>query len=286
MIIAYVGSKWRIAPWIIKHFPKHRAFVDVFGGSGAMILRKPPSKVEIYNDINSDLVNLFEIIRKRKDELLEQLKYLMYSRKLYEEWCKQWKSGNKPKDPLERAVQYLLLMHGSMSGKLFSGFSSSAYRSHAVVMEKLPEKIEFFAKRFKHVIIENSDYKKIFKLYDSPETLFYCDPPYFVPRAKEYYIDGWSYKKHKEFAKLVNKLQGYVVISYYWFPQLQKWYLDKGWYIDSIEVVKTSEVANFKSEKTKVKEYILMNYDWREVPKFVDNYLTIKISITTKRWKK
>ena len=284
MIIKYVGSKWRIAPWIIKHFPMHKVFVDVFGGSGAMILRKKPSYIEIYNDINSDLVNLFEVIRTRTDEFLEKLQFLMYSRELYEKWCKEWRSGKRPNDPLERALQFLFLMQGSISGKMFSGFSTGVNRNHVNDFRTVDKRIKQFAKRFKHVVIENRDYKEIFRIYDSPETLFYCDPPYFVPRAKEYYIDGWSYKKHKEFAKLVNKLQGYVVISYYWFPQLQKWYLDKGWYIDSIEVVKSSELGNLSKPRTRVKEYILMNYDWREVPKFVDNYLTIKISITTKRW--
>ncbi len=282
MIIKYVGSKWRLAPWIISHFPNHRVFVDVFGGSGAIILRKPKSYIEVYNDINSDLVNLFEIIRTRTKEFLEKLEFLLYSRELYEKWKEEWKNNIKPKDPLECALRFFLLMNGHFSGKWLGSFSYM--RARPPEFANRHEKIKFFARRFKSVIIENLDYKELIPKYDSPSTLFYCDPPYVIQNnLKDYYESGdaWDLREHEKLSKVLNSVEGYVCLSYYWFPQLQEWYLDKGWYIRKKSViVSVKGITKIDPSPRPIKEeLLLMNFDPDKVNKFVKSRIKILFRI-------
>lgn len=79
-VLRYFGSKWRLAPWIISHFPKHHGYVEPFGGGCNLLLRKPPSKVEVYNDLDGDVVNFFRVLREKMPELLRAIELTPYSR--------------------------------------------------------------------------------------------------------------------------------------------------------------------------------------------------------------
>src|SRR5690606_6837914 len=79
-IIRYHGGKWRIAPWIISHFPEHRVYVEPFGGGGSVLLRKPRSYAEVYNDLDGEIVNLFRVARDCGDELIRSVELTPFAR--------------------------------------------------------------------------------------------------------------------------------------------------------------------------------------------------------------
>ena len=263
MIIQYIGSKEKITPWIMKHVPEHKIFVDVFGGSGAVILNKPKSKIEIYNDIDGNLVNLFEVIRTRKEEFKEQLRYLLYSRELFNRW-----RNNIEGDELERAVRFFLVMNARFSGDRDGGFSTSRSKNEAEKFRSRCDRIDEVAERFKDVIIENLHYQDVIKKYDSEDTVFYCDPPYFFEDIDNvYYSERWNIDEHKYFAYIVNNVKGKVLISYYNFKYIEKWY--KGWYIDKLKVTKSSQNSLYTDgKKDEVYEILLMNYDYTKIKPF------------------
>jgi DNA adenine methylase len=82
-LVRYHGSKWRLAPWIISHFPKHIIYVEPFGGSGSVLLRKERSKIEVYNDLDGEIVNLFRVVREHGEELSHRIYLTPYARSEY-----------------------------------------------------------------------------------------------------------------------------------------------------------------------------------------------------------
>ena len=82
-ILRYFGGKFRLAPWIIRHFPAHQCYVEPFGGAAGVLLRKVPSQFEIYNDLDSAIVTFFRVVRERPDELMRALILTPFSRQEY-----------------------------------------------------------------------------------------------------------------------------------------------------------------------------------------------------------
>ena len=255
MIMRFPGSKWYLAKWIISHFPPHRVFVDVFGGSGAIILRKPKSKVEVFNDIDKELVNLFKVLIYRKEEFMERARYLPYSRALFEEWVGKYYRLSEVKDPVERALIYFFIRNVSFSGVPWKGFSVSHTTNRAPTFKRRLEKLEEFVKRFREVMIECLDYREVLAKYDSHDTLFYCDPPYLA--KDRYYEHEWGLEDWITFADNVRRVKGKVCVSSSWFPQLLS--LFRGWYYDVKE--RYVSIGFRRNEpRPKMKEYLIMNY--------------------------
>lgn len=181
-VFPYPGGKGRESEWIVDRIPPHDTFIEVFGGSGAITYNKPPSKFEIYNDINDDLVQFFRVLRTQTDDLVEWLRNVPYSRSLYEEWVSAFYDGYRPDDPIERAGRYFTLRYMQVSGEASkpNGFKTRASRSPARTFDNARNSLGEVADRFSQVTIENRDYRHIFENYDdtSVQVVFYCDIPY------------------------------------------------------------------------------------------------------------
>jgi len=109
-LLRFHGAKFRLAPWIISHFPRHRIYVEPFGGSGSVLLRKKRSEVEVYNDLDGEIVNLFRVARDNGEELSRQIFLTPYSR---DEFVKSFELSD---DPLEQARRTIV--------RSFQGFGS------------------------------------------------------------------------------------------------------------------------------------------------------------------
>lgn len=259
-----MGGKYNIAKWIVDHFPRHYCYVEPFGGAAHVLLQKQISNVEIYNDINDDLVNLFLVARDQSEKIIEQLGSIPYSRALYDRWLKVWRGGFKPKDELDRAVWYFYLQNLSFAGKFGGGIQTSKVMNQVKSFYNKVENISRFANRFKKVVIEKLDYKELIKRYDSEKTLFYCDPPYVnLP----YYGTKWGEDEHKELSDWLNCVEGKVVLSYYPNSILDDFYLKDNWYYDTLEVSMMASLGEHKTIKT---ELLICNFDFNKEPKFVD----------------
>lgn len=208
---------------ILPLLPLCHTYVEPFAGSAAILFAKKSSPVEVYNDIDGGLVNFFRIIANPKDfeQFYHQVALLPYARSLYYESRNTWKDII---DPIERAVAWFVVARQSFSGILGSSWSNSitfsrrgmsgSVSSWLSCIEGLPE----IHQRFQRVQIEQVDWQDIFKRYDTPETLFYCDPPY-VHNVRT--SDGGEYKHemtnddHKNFISVLLKIQGMAIVSGY-----------------------------------------------------------------------
>ncbi|MFC7028514.1 DNA adenine methylase [Halomicroarcula sp. GCM10025324] len=180
--IPYPGSKGSLADWVISYIPTHDTYVEVFGGSAGVLINKPRSKYEIYNDINEDLTQFFRIVRNRPDDLAVWLQSVPYSRSQYEEWVEAFYEGVRPNDPVERAGRFFSLRYMQYAGvsSTANGFKTRSRRSPARTFDNARSQIQTLAERFHQVTIERNDYQEIFEIYDdsSVDVLFYVDPPY------------------------------------------------------------------------------------------------------------
>lgn len=224
--LSYYGGKFRMADWIIQHFPEHICYVEPYGGAAGVLLRKSPSYIEVYNDVDQEVVNFFEQLRNNSDKLIRQIFLTPYSR--FEQQLSHWdlEDGKKRPSKLERARRLYVQSWLSFSGS--HGAASSGWR-YLVGKERGSKMTEDFnrvdhlfdiAWRLKQVQIESADAFEIFDRFDRETTLFYVDPPYPVDTRSPYwksraYRHEMTAEHHLELLEKLKSLKGMVVLSTY-----------------------------------------------------------------------
>ena len=259
-VMNYPGAKARLAPWIIEQFPAHNTFVEVFGGSAAVTVHKPESINEVYNDVDDDLVEFFQVLRDQTDDLLDWLRHMPYSRTLYDEFADAYHDGERADNPVERAGRYWYLVQAGFNGDLTkrNAFSTStsargyACDSQARNYHRSRERLEAFAARFQAVTIECLDWREVLDRYDSETTLFYVDPPYPAVRSEGYYPNHDI--EHATLIERLADLEGEAVISYGELPE----YPD-AWTLRERTVTSTLSRAN--GEDKDCPERLLLTFD-------------------------
>lgn len=219
-LLRYFGGKWTLAPWVISHFPTHAKYIESFGGGASILLSKPSVHAEVYNDLDSEIVNLFAMVRSNLDELLEQVKLTPFAREEFE-------LSYEPCDsPLEKARRTLVrswmgFTSGATSG-FRSGFRNDTSRTTTLPAHdwsRLPKVIELISKRLRGVVIENRDAVAVMKQHDAPDALHYIDPPYVADSRSEDYKAVYRHEmtdaQHLEMLDVAKRLNGMVVISGY-----------------------------------------------------------------------
>lgn len=218
----YFGSKNKIALKICKKLPPHNCWVEAFCGSAALTLAKDPSPIEVINDIDEEIINFFEQLRKNQKKLAEQIALTPYASKELEKARK--KSKNNISD-LERArrflVQSMMAING-VFGEERGGFShSDSYARNGKEARvsrwyNLPERLQDVVERLRGVRIENKDAIKLLKSYiNRPATLVYLDPPYIGDRTNGYNNDANCTDFHTKLLKMANTAKCMVFISGY-----------------------------------------------------------------------
>ena len=220
-LVRYHGGKWRLAPWIIDHFPEHRVYVEPFGGGGSVLLRKERSYAEIYNDLDGEIVNLFHVARDHGTQLLERLRLTPFARTEFE------KSYHDTDCNIERARRTLVrsfMGFGSdgVCGKYRTGFRANSNRSGTTPAHDWKNYAEAFhviADRLRGIIIENRCALDVMRQHDSHETLHYVDPPYVHSTRSNAKKHNYRYEmddtQHVELCECLKSLKGHVVLSGY-----------------------------------------------------------------------
>jgi DNA adenine methylase len=218
--LRYFGGKWRLAPWIMSHFPAHECYVEPFGGAASVLLRKQPSFVEVYGDLDDRLVNFFEVLRNRADELMRVINLTPYSEREY------LMSMTRHPDALEDARRYAVMHWQAINPRSsktgMSGFrrikSLTGYHSPADDWCDMGHLLAI-AERMKRVQIECRSAFDIIGIYDGPQTLFYVDPPYVhstrVNGARQGYAHEMTDGQHEALAAVLKQCRGMVVLSGY-----------------------------------------------------------------------
>lgn len=231
--LRYVGAKWQISDWIISKFPVHKIYVEPYAGSSAVFFRKPKTHLEVLNDMDGDLVNFFRVLRERTTELATAIELTPYSREEYE------LSLQPCSDPLERARRFYVAAWQSFGSTLVyrSGWrrmtKSENWKSLTAQFKRM-DGVLYAADRLRDAQIENKNALDIITEYDSPDTLFYIDPPYvFSSRssgARKRYKHEVDDKHHHNLAATLKNLKGYAILSGYDSDLYNQLY--HGWGVD------------------------------------------------------
>lgn len=240
----YHGGKWRLAPWVIGHFPKHRVYVEPFGGAASVLLRKPRSRGEVYNDLWSRIVDVFRVLRDdaKAADLARRLSLTPFAR---EEFEAASPSAFETDDIVERArltIVRAYMGHGSNSPNelMSTGFRSNSMRSNttpAAEWSNYADCIPEFSARLRGVVIENRPAAEVMVGFDAGDTLHYVDPPYVHetrsvgnPHCKKHmYAYELTDMQHRDLATTLHRLAGMVVLSGYPCPLYDK-DLYRDWY--------------------------------------------------------
>lgn len=223
-VIRYHGSKFRLAPWIIKRLPVHTCYVEPFGGAGGVLMQKPRAYAEVYNDLDGDIVNLFRVLQdeKSRSRLFELLTLTPYARQEFE---LAWEAAA---DPAERARRTIIRAQmgfgsaGATKGK--TGFRIDTKREYGTAQAlwtEYPESIAEIGERMTGVLIENRPAIEVMQAHDAASTLHYVDPPYVHDTrykgatSGRYYRHEMDDQQHIELLSVLLELEGMVVVSGY-----------------------------------------------------------------------
>lgn len=180
-VLRYHGGKWQIGGWIISHFPAHRIYVEPYGGAASVLLQKKPSFIEVYNDMDDEIVNLFRVLRDEASttRLRQMLELTPWSRT---EFYESYEPTDDPIELARRVIVRSYMAFGTTSRRANrTGFRASARgRNYTGIPDwrNYPDHLINVTRRFDNVIIENQEALKVIESQDSPSTLFYCDPTY------------------------------------------------------------------------------------------------------------
>lgn len=270
--LRYFGGKWQLADWIMQYFPQHKVYVEPFGGGASVLLQKPPAFLDVYNDLNGDVVNFFKVLRNQEADLIRAIELTPYSREEHR------LSKNLDTDTdLERARKFYVWSwqgRGRGGARLQGGwrFMRGDNRHNTTVYDwNNFDHLWSVAYRLKQCQIENKDALNVIKAYDGADTLFYVDPPYLMATrgkkdgklsGKQQYAFDFTLEQHRQLAYTLNSITGMAIVSGY-----NSAYYDE-LYPDWIKVKKDVKKDNNAGEAT---EFLWISPKCRYVNLFSQN---------------
>jgi len=220
-LLRYFGGKWAIAPWVLSHLPKHRIYVEPFGGAASILLRKPRSRIEVYNDLDEEIVGIFRTVQDTRgcQALMRRLRRTPYSRRVFET---AFQTSSDPIIRAQRAIvrAYQSFHHTSLFDPKKITFADAKHRStsHCKAHEwaTYPRSLAAISRRLQGVILECRPATDVIRAQDTPDTLFFVDPPY-VPstRSKSGYRHEMSQADHVALLDQLRTVRGMVVLAGY-----------------------------------------------------------------------
>ncbi|EHQ1843457.1 DNA adenine methylase [Salmonella enterica] len=216
-IVPWIGGKRRLAKHILPLFPKHTCYVEPFCGAAALYFLKEPSRVEVINDVNGELVNLYRVVKHHLEEFVRQFKWALVSRQIYK-WLQI--TPEETLTDIQRAARFYYLQKQAFGGKVadhtFGISTTSAPRFNLLRIE---EELSLAHLRLARTIIEHTDWAKCIERYDRPHTLFYCDPPYW---GTEGYGVDFPLVEYERMAQLATGMKGKMIISVNDIPEMRQ----------------------------------------------------------------
>jgi DNA adenine methylase len=225
-----------MADWILSHVPAHECYVEPFGGGAAVLLRKPRTLNEVYNDLSGEVCAFFRVLRDRPDELIRAVSLTPFAEP---EQCASFVKDDSL-DDIERARRLLVrswqsIGHDAATSYRNSGFragTKTAVRDPGLDWRGLPESLSAAADRLQGVHVYERPYEYVLNKYDGERTAFYVDPPYLhETRAKEHrkaYAVEMDEAAHILLAERLRALEGAVTLSGYDSPLYRELYA--GWW--------------------------------------------------------
>lgn len=249
-IVPWIGGKRRLAKHILPLFPAHTCYVEPFCGAAALYFLKTSSKIEVINDINGELVNLYRVVKHHLEEFVRQFKWALVSRQIYK-WLQ-----DTPEDTLtdiQRAARFYYLQKQSFGGKVADHtFGTSTTSAPRFNLLRIEEELSMAHLRLSRTLIEHLDWYQCIERYDRPHTLFYCDPPYW---GTEGYGVDFPIGNYIRMAALARSIKGKMIISVNDIPEMRQAF--NGLNIQSVDISYNLKVTG---KATPRKELVICNF--------------------------
>ena len=250
--ISWIGGKSKIANQIISAIPDHKTFCEVFTGGG-VIFHKNPSKIEIINDLDENLINFFRCLKYHSRAVIDELAGLVVSKNLFDDFQRQLEAGGLT--DIQRAARFFYRQKLAYGGKVkHKAFGRSTQRPPRLRIKNIPESLDQFAKRLANVVIDNLPYQKFITQYDNPETFMYLDPPYY---KLPYYKHNLVYNDYIEMAEILSKVNSKFLLSLNKHNDIEE--IFKEFRIKEISIDYSVYQPNGKRKKAV--ELLISNYD-------------------------
>lgn len=216
-IVPWIGGKRLLAKHILPLLPDHTCYVEPFCGAAALFFLKKPSKVEVINDINGDLMNLYRVVKHHPDEFLRQFEWSLVSREEYDHL--KYMPSETLTD-IQRAARFYYLQRQAFGGGGADyTFGVGTMNPPGLNLLRIREDLSRANKRLIRTCIEQLGWGQCIERYDRPYTLFYCDPPYWG--TKGYGVD-FPMSEYLRMAEMAKSIKGKMVISVNDIPEMRE----------------------------------------------------------------
>ncbi|MBH2976837.1 DNA adenine methylase [Serratia marcescens] len=249
-IVPWIGGKRRLAKHILPLFPAHTCYVEPFCGAAALYFLKHPSKTEVINDINGELVNLYRVVKHHLEEFVRQFKWALVSRQIFK-WLQD--TPEETLTDIQRAARFYYLQKQAFGGKVADHtFGTSTTSAPRFNLLRIEEELSMAHLRLSRTVIEHLDWHQCIERYDRPHTLFYCDPPYW---GTEGYGVDFSLDNYTRMADLARSIQGKMIISVNDIPEMRRAF--NGLNIQTVDISYNLKVTG---KATPRKELVICNF--------------------------
>lgn len=247
--ISWIGGKKLLRKEIINRFPEEKIerYIEVFGGAAWVLFSKDRlANMEVYNDANGDLVNLYRCVKYHCGELQRELSFMLNSRELFYDFVAQY--NTRGMTDIQRATRFFMLIKTSYGADC---------RSYGCVKKDINVMIQYLTdiqKRLSNVVIEHEDFEQLIKVYDKADSLCYLDPPYYG--TERYYQVQFSHEDHIRLCNTLKNIKGKFILSYNDCGYIREQYKDF-----NIDKVKRNDNLKGRFEgKHEYGELIIRNY--------------------------
>jgi DNA adenine methylase len=263
--ITYYGGKQNMVKHLLELVPAHTIYCEPFFGGGALFFAKEPAETEVINDINSEVITFFKVLKTHFSELQNEIQASLHSRELYKQAMIVYKHPEMFTD-VKRAWAFWVLTNQGFASMIGSwGFGKDNSKEKALA-HKRDDFTKVYENRLRMVQIEHNDAIKVIDRCDSKDTFIYCDPPYIDSNMGHY--KGYSEAEYKQLLDKLVKVKGKFLLSSYPSKILASYIKKYKWKMKSI----SKAVSVTKHTDKKKTERLVMNYD----PKFIKKTVPTK----------
>lgn len=250
-IIPWLGGKRRLADKLIPLFPPHECYVEAFcGGAALYFLRPMPAPVEVINDINGELVNLYRVVQHHLEEFVRQFKWALSSRQIF-----KWHQVAQPETltDIQRAARFFYLQHHAFGGKVDGQTFGTATTAPTINLCRIEENLSAAHLRLAGTTVENLPWHECLQRYDRPHTFFYLDPPYW---QTEGYGVPFEFGEYVRMAELMRSAKGRMMVSINDHADIRKTFDG----LSMLELNIRYSVANNHGQPQSSRELVIMNW--------------------------
>jgi DNA adenine methylase len=254
-IIPWLGGKRRLADLLINRFPPHTCYVEVFAGGAALYFLRHPAEVEVINDVNGELVNLYRVVKHHLEEFVRQFKYALSSRQIF-----KWTQDTPPEalTDVQRAARFFYLQQLAFGGRVEGQTWGTATTAPPINLLRIEENLSAAHLRLASAYIEHLDWATCMDRYDRPHTLFYLDPPYW---QTEGYGVPFPWEQYDLMAAKLRQIKGKAIVSLNDHPDIRRCF--EGFGMESLSIDYTVGGGQNRAER---QELIIYSWDREAEP--------------------